>query len=356
MPDAHLGKGATVGSVIPTLGRDNPGRGRGRHRLRDDRRAHPAGPRGPGGQPLAARLRDADRDVDPAVGRAVQRGRRDAEHRRRGSPNWRTRAGADSAEAIAPNWRLQLGTLGSRQPLHRGQPRRGRTASGCSCTPGRAASATSWRSSTSRWPRTWRERWLDPAARPGPGLPGRGHRRVLGLHAGPALGAALRAAQPGGDDGPGRRLPGVRGSASPSGQPRPSTATTTTPSARKTALRQGGLGCPARGRSTRRAGTPGLIPGSMGTRSYVVTGKGSRVALNSSPHGAGRRYSRHGGAEDVQPGPARRGHAGHRVAPDRTRSSTRSPVRTRTSTGHGDAKDLVEIRHKLRQIVNVKGD
>src|SRR5258707_5001296 len=40
------------------------------------------------------------------------------------------------------------------------------------------------------------------------------------------------------------------------------------------------------------AGIPGLIPGSMGTRSYVVTGKGSRVALNSSPHGAGREYSR----------------------------------------------------------------
>jgi tRNA-splicing ligase RtcB len=39
-------------------------------------------------------------------------------------------------------------------------------------------------------------------------------------------------------------------------------------------------------------GTWGLIPGSMGTRSYVVQGKGNRLALNSSPHGAGREYSR----------------------------------------------------------------
>ena len=39
-------------------------------------------------------------------------------------------------------------------------------------------------------------------------------------------------------------------------------------------------------------GTPGLIPGSMGTRSYVVVGKGNRLALNSSPHGAGREYGR----------------------------------------------------------------
>jgi len=40
MPDAHLGKGATVGSVIPTAG-DHPGCRRGRHRLRHDRGSHP---------------------------------------------------------------------------------------------------------------------------------------------------------------------------------------------------------------------------------------------------------------------------------------------------------------------------
>ena len=39
-------------------------------------------------------------------------------------------------------------------------------------------------------------------------------------------------------------------------------------------------------------GTSGLIPGSMGDASYVVTGKGNRLALNSSPHGAGRSHSR----------------------------------------------------------------
>ena len=38
MPDAHVGIGATVGSVIPTTGRRDPGRRRRRHRLRHDRR------------------------------------------------------------------------------------------------------------------------------------------------------------------------------------------------------------------------------------------------------------------------------------------------------------------------------
>src|SRR5690606_18099736 len=36
-----------------------------------------------------------------------------------------------------------------------------------------------------------------------------------------------------------------------------------------------------------RVGDAGLIPGSMGTASYVVTGKGEPLSLCSSPHGAG---------------------------------------------------------------------
>src|SRR5262245_39441116 len=39
-------------------------------------------------------------------------------------------------------------------------------------------------------------------------------------------------------------------------------------------------------------GKPGVIPGSMGTASYVIAGKGNPMSLNSAPHGAGRNYSR----------------------------------------------------------------
>src|SRR5438874_2587091 len=35
-----------------------------------------------------------------------------------------------------------------------------------------------------------------------------------------------------------------------------------------------------------------MIPGSMGTRSYIVTGLEHPLAFHSAPHGAGRRYSR----------------------------------------------------------------
>lgn len=40
------------------------------------------------------------------------------------------------------------------------------------------------------------------------------------------------------------------------------------------------------------AGTMGIIPGSMGTGSYIVRGRGEPTSFNSASHGAGRRLSR----------------------------------------------------------------
>jgi len=45
------------------------------------------------------------------------------------------------------------------------------------------------------------------------------------------------------------------------------------------------------------AGQAGIVPGSMGTFSYHVTGKGCKMALRSSAHGAGRLLSRHAARE-----------------------------------------------------------
>lgn len=38
--------------------------------------------------------------------------------------------------------------------------------------------------------------------------------------------------------------------------------------------------------------TTGIIPGSQGTKSYIVKGKGNRESFNSCSHGAGRRMGR----------------------------------------------------------------
>jgi tRNA-splicing ligase RtcB len=41
-----------------------------------------------------------------------------------------------------------------------------------------------------------------------------------------------------------------------------------------------------------RHGQLGVIPGSMGIRSYIVSGLGNADSYHSAPHGAGRRMSR----------------------------------------------------------------
>lgn len=103
-------------------------------------------------------------------------------------------------------------------------------------------------------------------------------------------------------------------------------------------------------------GRPGLIPGSMGTRSYVVTGKGNPLSLNSSPHGAGRALSRTQARKaftradlDEAMGSVEWGRSDAFLDehPDAYKDVEQIMV---------DASDLVRIRHTLRQIVNVKGD
>ena len=131
-----------------------------------------------------------------------------------------------------------------------------------------------------------------------------------------------------------------------------STATTTSPSWRSTSASR--CGCPARARS--RPGRPaGLIPGSMGTACYVVVGKGDALSLNSSPHGAGRNYSR-SAARQPSPRAAAGGDGRHRVPRHRCVPRRDPAAYKDIDQVMADAADLVEIRHTLRQLVNVKGD
>ncbi|WP_255603033.1 RtcB family protein [Oscillochloris sp. ZM17-4] len=58
------------------------------------------------------------------------------------------------------------------------------------------------------------------------------------------------------------------------------------------AWREGDMVVHRKGATPAEAGVLGLIPGSMGTSSYVVAGKGSPDSLMSTSHGAGRRGSR----------------------------------------------------------------
>lgn len=103
-------------------------------------------------------------------------------------------------------------------------------------------------------------------------------------------------------------------------------------------------------------GTWGLIPGSMGAKSYVVQGKGNRAALNSSPHGAGRLHSRRSAkatfTREMLDEAMEGIEWGRKDAFLDEHPGAYKPVEQIME----DAADLVEIKHTLRQIVNVKGD
>ena len=104
------------------------------------------------------------------------------------------------------------------------------------------------------------------------------------------------------------------------------------------------------------AGTPGLIPGSMGTASYVVVGRGNRLSLNSSPHGAGREYSRSAARRAFTHEQLREAMAGIEYRDTDAFIDEIPQAYKPIDQVMADADDLVEIRHTLRQIVNVKGD
>ncbi len=104
-----------------------------------------------------------------------------------------------------------------------------------------------------------------------------------------------------------------------------------------------------------RVGDMGIIPGSMGARSYIVRGKGNSESFQSCSHGAGRAMSR---------GAAKRRFtiADHEQATQGVECRKDQDVIDETPGAYKpiDAvmhaqRDLVEIVHALRQVVCVKG-
>src|SRR6185503_14754576 len=103
------------------------------------------------------------------------------------------------------------------------------------------------------------------------------------------------------------------------------------------------------------AGDLGIIPGSMGTRSYIVRGKGNRDSFCSCSHGAGRAMSR---------GEAKRRFTveDHAKATEGIECRKDEDVLDETPMAYkpidkvmAAQADLVDVVHELRQVVCVKG-
>lgn len=104
------------------------------------------------------------------------------------------------------------------------------------------------------------------------------------------------------------------------------------------------------------AGRPGLIPGSMGTASYVVEGLGDPQSLSSSPHGAGRNFSRSTARKTFTHEQLREAMTGIEFRDTSAFIDEIPQAYKPIDQVMADAASLVSIRHTLRQLVNVKGD
>jgi tRNA-splicing ligase RtcB len=111
-----------------------------------------------------------------------------------------------------------------------------------------------------------------------------------------------------------------------------------------------------KGAISARPGQLGLIPGSMGTASYVVAGRGNVPSLMSAPHGAGRNFSRTAARKRFTRADLDQRMTGiawgHSDAFLDEHPDAYKPI----DQVMADAADLVEVRHTLRQVVNVKGN
>ncbi len=104
-----------------------------------------------------------------------------------------------------------------------------------------------------------------------------------------------------------------------------------------------------------RDGDYGIIPGSMGARSFIVRGKGNSQSFESCGHGAGRLMSRTAAKKKFSV-------ADHIAATEGIECRKDNAVIDETPAAYKDIEavmkaqsDLVDVVHELRQVVCVKG-
>ena len=104
-----------------------------------------------------------------------------------------------------------------------------------------------------------------------------------------------------------------------------------------------------------REGDMGIIPGSMGARSYIVRGKGNPDSFCSCSHGAGRAMSRGEAVRKISL-------AEHEAATDGVECKKDASVLDESPAAYKPIEaviaaqaDLIEVVYELKQIVCVKG-
>jgi RNA-splicing ligase RtcB len=104
-------------------------------------------------------------------------------------------------------------------------------------------------------------------------------------------------------------------------------------------------------------GDLGVIPGSMGTRSYIVEGKGNEASWTSCSHGAGRRHSRTKARKLFTSADLATAMAGKVWLADRAGALLDEIPAAYKDIDQvmADQADLVTVLHTLHQVLNYKG-
>ena len=102
-------------------------------------------------------------------------------------------------------------------------------------------------------------------------------------------------------------------------------------------------------------GELGIIPGSMGARSFIVRGKGNAESFHSCSHGAGRRMSRTAAEKQFTESDLQAQTAGVICRKDKGVIDEIPGAYKNIDTVMANQSDLVEIVHTLKQVVCVKG-
>jgi tRNA-splicing ligase RtcB len=104
-------------------------------------------------------------------------------------------------------------------------------------------------------------------------------------------------------------------------------------------------------------GDLGVIPGSMGTRSYIVSGRGNASSWMSCSHGAGRRFSRTKAKKLFTADDLAEQMSGKTWLADRADQLIDEIPSAYKDIDQvmADQADLVEVRHTLHQVLNYKG-
>jgi len=102
-------------------------------------------------------------------------------------------------------------------------------------------------------------------------------------------------------------------------------------------------------------GDMGIIPGSMGAKSYIVEGKGSKASFCSCAHGAGRKMSRTQAKRSFNTSDLKEQTLGVECRKDKNMLDEAPGAYKDIDQVMENQSDLVSVKHTLKQIICVKG-